>query len=129
GKFIRTKVGHSFIKADMRVHNALFAGEHSGHYYFRDNFCADSGLIAAIVGLYILSKSGKKLSELAQPYREAYLQISETNFEIEDKQPVLDKMAETFNDGEQDWLDGLTVRFKDKSWINVRPSNTEPLIR
>lgn len=129
GKFVRTKVGHSFIKADMREHNALFAGEHSGHYYFRDNYCADSGMIAAIIGLYILSKSDKKLSELARPHREAYLQITETNFEVEDKQAIIQKLSEEFTEGEQDWLDGLTVRLDDKSWVNVRPSNTEPLIR
>ena len=81
GKPIRTRVGHSFIKGDMRTHSAVFAGEHSGHYYFKDNFNADSGLIAAVIGLYILSVSGKKLSELAAPHREAYVQLSETNFE------------------------------------------------
>lgn len=129
GTCIRTRVGHSFIKGKMREHNALFAGEHSGHYYFRDNYSADSGLIAAVIGLYLLSVSGKKLSELAKPFRDAYLQISETNFEVEDKQAVIQRLSEEFTDGEQDWLDGLTISFKDKSWVNVRPSNTEPLIR
>lgn len=129
GKWFRTRVGHSFIKGKMREHDALFAGEHSGHYYFRDNYSADSGLIAAVIGLYLLSVSGKKLSELARPYREAYLQISETNFEVADKQAIIKKLSETFTNGEQDWLDGLTIRFDDKSWVNVRPSNTEPLIR
>ncbi len=127
GKYFRTKVGHSFIKGKMREHKALFAGEHSGHYYFRENFCADSGLIAATIGLYLLSLSDKPLSELARPYRQAYLQIPETNFEVEDKQAVLDKLSQEF-DGEQDWLDGLTIHV-DKSWVNVRPSNTEPLLR
>jgi phosphomannomutase len=128
GKAIRTRVGHSFIKNDMRTHNALFAGEHSGHYYFKDNFMADSGLIAAAIGLYILSTSGKKLSELAAPLRKAYVQIPETNFEVNDKEAVLKKMADSFTDGEVDWLDGLTVRFPN-AWVNVRPSNTEPLLR
>lgn len=128
GKPVRTRVGHSFIKNDMRTNNAVFAGEHSGHYYFKDNFMADSGLIAAVIGLYILSLSGKKLSELAAPYRQAYVQIPETNFEVEDKAAVLSKLAESFKDADTDNLDGLTAQFPD-AWFNVRPSNTEPLLR
>lgn len=128
GKAIRSRVGHSFIKADMRTHGAIFAGEHSGHYYFRDNFMADSGLLAAVIALYIISLSGKKLSELAEPYRSAYQQLTETNFEVSDKQAVMEKVAAAFPDTEQDWLDGLTVSFPDM-WLNVRPSNTEPLLR
>ncbi|HYH36119.1 MAG TPA: hypothetical protein VD706_01325 [Candidatus Saccharimonadales bacterium] len=128
GKPVRTRVGHSFIKGEMRKNDAVFAGEHSGHYYFKDNYMADSGLIAAVIGLYILSTSGKKLSELAAPYRKAYIQIPETNFEVEDKQAMLDKIAGEFKDGESDMLDGLTVNFPD-GWFNVRPSNTEPLLR
>jgi phosphomannomutase len=128
GKPVRTRVGHSFIKADMRKHNAIFAGEHSGHYYFRDNFMADSGLIAAVIGLYVLSMSGKKLSDLAKPFREAYVQIPETNFEVKDKDEVLKDIAEQFRDAKQENLDGLTVYFEG-GWFNVRPSNTEPLLR
>lgn len=128
GTPIRTRVGHSFIKSDMRQHSAVFAGEHSGHYYFADNFMADSGLIAAVIALNILSESGKKLSELAAPFADAYVQIPETNFEVEDKQAMLKKISAEFPDGEQDWLDGLTVNFSDM-WFNVRPSNTEPLLR
>ena len=128
GKPVRTRVGHSFIKGDMRKHDALFAGEHSGHYYFRDNYMADSGLIAAVIGLYILSTSGKKLSELAGPLRQAYVQIPETNFEVDDKAGAIKKIADAFNDADTDDLDGLTVSFKD-AWFNVRPSNTEPLLR
>ncbi len=127
GKAIRTKVGHSFIKGEMRKHNGLFAGEHSGHYYFRDNFMADSGLIAAVVALAVLSKSGKKLSELAKQYK-TYHQITETNFEVADKEAMMKKIEAAFPDAKADWLDGLTLRFKN-SWINVRPSNTEPLLR
>jgi phosphomannomutase len=112
----------------MRTHNALFGGEHSGHYYFKDNFMADSGLIAAVIGLYILSESGKKLSELVAPLRKAYVQIPETNFEVEDKEAVLEKLATSFADGSADQLDGLTVNFPN-AWFNVRPSNTEPLLR
>lgn len=128
GKPVRTRVGHSFIKNEMRKHGAIFAGEHSGHYYFKDNFMADSGLIAAVIGLYILGLSGKKLSELVAPYRKAYVQIQETNFEVADKEAMLKKIAAEFKDGEADWLDGLTVSFPG-AWINVRPSNTEPLLR
>jgi phosphomannomutase len=129
GKAIRTKVGHSYIKADMRKFDAIFAGEHSGHYYFKDNFYADSGLIAAIIGLYVLSESGKKLSELAAPYRNAYKQISETNFEVHDKDLVLKNVKMQFSGHEIDELDGLTVYFSNGSWFNIRASNTEPLLR
>lgn len=128
GKVVRTRVGHSFIKNDMWKHRAVFAGEHSGHYYFKDNFMADSGLIATILGLYILSKSGKKLSELVAPYRQAYVQIPETNFEVSDKQGVIEKIAKNYEAQHQDRLDGLTIEFED-GWINVRPSNTESLLR
>jgi phosphomannomutase len=128
GNYIRTRVGHSFIKVAMREHNAIFAGEHSGHYYFRSNYSADSGLIAAMVGLYVLSLSGKKLSELVEPYRKSYLQIQETNFEVEDKSGALNKIKETFKDDDLIELDGLTVEF-DNGWFNVRASNTEPLLR
>ncbi len=128
GKSIRSRVGHSFIKADMREHDAIFGGEHSGHYYFKDNFMADSGLIAAIIALYVVGLSGKKISELAAPFRQAYQQITETNFEVQDKQATIEKISEAFPGGKQDWLDGLTVNFEDM-WFNVRPSNTEPLLR
>jgi phosphomannomutase len=128
GTPVRTRVGHSFIKGDMRKHNAVFAGEHSGHFYFKDNFMADSGLIAAVIALYVLSLSGKKFSELAAPYRQAYVSIPETNFEVEDKAAMLDAIAKELGDGTQDRLDGLTVNFDD-AWVNIRPSNTEPLLR
>lgn len=128
GKGVRTKVGHSNIKGDMRLYDALFAGEHSGHYYFRNNFMADSGLIAAVIGLYVLSLSGKTLSQLVAPYRKAYVSIQETNFEVADKDATLAKLKAAFKDGKQDELDGLTVNYPD-TWFNVRPSNTEPLLR
>jgi phosphomannomutase len=102
GRVIRTRVGHSFIKNDMRKYDAVFAGEHSGHYYFRDNFKADSGLIAAMVGLYILSLSGKSMSELVEPYRKAYVQIQETNFEVEEKEDTIKKIV----DGRARWING-----------------------
>ncbi len=128
GNPVRTRVGHSFIKADMSKNKAVFAGEHSGHYYFKDNFNADSGLISAVIVLSILSESGKTLSELVEPFRKAYVQIDETNFEVEDKEATLKAISKELSNGKQDWLDGLTVNFDD-SWVNVRPSNTEPLLR
>lgn len=128
GTAVRTRVGHSFIKDAMRQHNALFAGEHSGHYYFKDNYMADSGLIAATIALAILSNSGKALSELVAPYREAFVSLQETNFVIEDKERVLDKLKNEFSTHELSELDGLTVAL-DGGWFNVRASNTEPLLR
>lgn len=127
GKAVRTKVGHSYIKADMRAHNAVFAGEHSSHYYFRDNWSADSGLLAAMIAVQILAESGKKLSELAAEYK-TYVATAETNFEVKDKEVALGRIKETFADGNQDELDGITVNYPD-GWFNVRASNTEPLLR
>lgn len=127
GESHRTRVGHSFIKDDMRKYDAIFAGEHSSHYYFRDNWSADSGLLAATILIQVLANSGKKLSELADEYRTS-ASIPETNFEVEDKQVALSLLREKFDDGEQDELDGLTVSYDD-AWFNVRCSNTEPLLR
>lgn len=127
GKAFRTKVGHSFIKAEMRKHEAIFAGEHSSHYYFKDNWCADSGLLAAMIAVQVLAESGKKLSELAAEFKK-YVSIDETNFEVTDQAGVIARVKEAFSDGAQDELDGLTVRY-DTCWFNVRPSNTEPLLR
>ncbi|MEX0919930.1 MAG: phosphomannomutase/phosphoglucomutase [Candidatus Saccharimonadales bacterium] len=131
GTPVRTRVGHSYIKSAMREYDAPFGGEHSAHYYFSDNYFADSGLIAAIVSLSILSESGSKLSELASHYRKAYVQSGEINFELkgdEDKQLIIEKIAKNFSDGDQDWLDGLSVNYQDW-WFNLRASNTEPLLR
>lgn len=127
GKSQRTKVGHSFIKAEMRTRDAIFAGEHSGHYYFRDNYYADSGLIAAVVAIQALSDSGKKLSELGDEFR-VYPTITETNFEVENKDEVLERVKKEFTNGDQDDLDGLTVNYP-TMWFNLRASNTEPVMR
>lgn len=127
GKAVRTKVGHSYIKAEMRTHDALFAGESSGHYYFRDNFMADSGLIAAVVALGLISESNQRVSKLAGKYRK-YHHIPETNFIVKDKESITYKLIEQFKDQKQDMLDGLTV-YTDTAWFNVRPSNTEPILR
>lgn len=129
GKAIRSRVGHSFIKGDMRTHNAVFAGEHSGHYYFKDNYMADSGLIAAIIALAILCEKDQTLSELAAPYRNSYTQIQETNYEVNDKDSILAQIEQDFSDNTIDKLDGLTVQLPNQAWFNVRPSNTEPLLR
>ncbi len=128
GHAIRTRVGHSFIKGVMKETGAVFAGEHSGHYYFRDNFRADSGLIAALILLERLSDSGQVLSELLAPY-DRYVQSGEINTEVSDERSATDRVAEEFaGEGDADWADGLTVN-GDGWWFNLRPSNTEPLLR
>ena len=128
GHAVRTRVGHSFIKGVMKETGAVFAGEHSGHYYFRDNFRADSGLIAALILLEALSDAGGTLSELLAPY-ERYAQSGEINTEVKDQQAATERVAEAFaQEGEADWADGLTVN-GDGWWFNLRPSNTEPLLR
>lgn len=127
GTPIRTRVGHSFIKQVMAETGAIFGGEHSGHYYFRDHYRADSGLIAALLVLERLSGSGTTLSRLLEPYRR-YVASGEINSEVEDPQAAIDRVAGAFADGREDRLDGLTVEYEDW-WFNVRPSNTEPLLR
>ena len=128
GQGLRTRVGHSFIKAVMKETGALFAGEHSGHYYFRDNFCADSGMIAAVVVLEALSRHDGTLSSLMAPY-DVYVASGEVNSEVADIGTATERVLERFTDrGDADWADGLTVS-ADDWWFNVRPSNTEPLLR
>jgi phosphomannomutase len=124
---VRTRVGHSFIKQVMAETGATFGGEHSGHYYFRENYRADSGLIAAVIVLAQLSEANVPLSELLAPFRR-YSASGEINTEVKDPLATIELVAEAFRDGEQDRLDGLTVEFEDW-WCNVRPSNTEPLLR
>lgn len=124
---IRTRVGHSFIKQVMADTGAIFGGEHSGHYYFRDNYRADSGLIAAVVALGELSKANVGLSTMLAPFRR-YADSGEINSTVPDQQAKLAELATDYADGRQDHLDGLTVEFTDW-WCNVRASNTEPLLR
>jgi len=124
---VRTRVGHSFIKAVMAETGAVFAGEHSGHYYFRDNYRADSGLIAALVVLELLSTSGQALSELVAPL-DRYAASGEINRTVADPAAVIDAVAAHFDGAAQDRADGLTVDAGDW-WFNLRPSNTEPLLR
>lgn len=124
---VRSRVGHSFIKQVMAETNAIFGGEHSGHYYFRENWRADSGLIAALVVLEQLSRAGVPLSELRRPF-ERYAASGELNTRVDDPQAVIERVAAAYPDATQDRLDGLTVSYPDW-WFNLRPSNTEPLLR
>jgi phosphomannomutase len=127
GTPIRTRVGHSFVKQVMAETGAIFGGEHSAHYYFRDNYRADSGIIAAVLVLEQLSKSDRPLSELRVPL-ERYAMSGEINTRVPDPPAVIERIAAEYADAEQDRLDGLTVDLGDW-WFNLRPSNTEPLLR
>jgi phosphomannomutase len=128
GRALINRVGHAFFKTRMREERAAFGGEVSGHYYFRDFYCADSGTIPALLILELLSVEGKKMAELLEPFRSRYFISGEINSEVADQQAKLDELAERYSDGEQSWLDGLSVDYDD--WhFNVRPSNTEPLLR
>jgi phosphomannomutase len=122
------RVGHAFFKTRMRKEGSLFGGEVSGHYYFRDFYCADSGTIPALLILEQLSLQGKRLSELLEPYRERYFISGEINTEVQDQQAKMKEIAERYSDAKQSWLDGVSIDYED--WhFNVRPSNTEPLLR
>jgi len=127
GKPIRTRVGHSFIKSVMADTDAVFGGEHSGHYYFRDNYRADSGLIAAMLVLEELSRVSEPLSELRKPL-ERYAASGEVNVEVDDPPGTVERVSEAYTDADQEREDGLTVDLGDW-WFNLRPSNTEPLLR
>jgi phosphomannomutase len=123
----RTKNGHSYMKQVMAETGAVFAGEHSGHYYFADNYRADSGLIAALVVLGEMSRTGLPLSKLREPV-ERYANSGEINTQVKDIDAVIARVAEKYSRFPQDRLDGLTVDCGDW-WFNVRASNTEPLLR
>jgi len=127
GAPVRTRVGHSFIKAIMRERNAIFGGEHSGHFYFRDNYFADSGLIALLVVLELVSREGKPLSELLRPI-DKYFRSGEINSHVRDQNAKLAEIEARYSDAEIDHLDGVTITYP-TWWANVRPSNTEPLLR
>jgi phosphomannomutase len=132
GTAVRTRVGHSFIKQVMADTGACFGGEHSGHYYFRDNYRADSGIIAALTVLELVSTAGEPLSTLRKPY-ERYADSGEINTVVPDPKAVIEVVARRFDSAPQDRLDGLTVDLtadvSDPWWFNLRPSNTEPLLR
>ena len=127
GEPVRTRVGHSFIKQVMAETDAIFGGEHSAHYYFRDNWRADSGSIASMVVLEALCEAGVPLSELRKPF-ERYAASGEINTKVGDPLAVIEAVAGKFADASQDRLDGLTVDLGDW-WFNLRASNTEPLLR
>ena len=127
GRPVRTRVGHSFIKGEMATTGAVFGGEHSAHYYFRDFWGADTGMLAALHVLAALGEQPRPLSELTREYTR-YVASGEINSTVTDQQGKLAEV-EAALDGEVDHLDGLTVRFDDGAWVNLRPSNTEPLLR
>ena len=128
GTALRNRVGHAFFKARMHETAAAFGGEVSGHYYFREFYNADSGTIPALLILELLSIKERKLSELLAPLRERYFISGEINSEVDDQDGKMRELAERYSDGEVDWLDGVSVDYED--WhFNVRPSNTEPLLR
>lgn len=128
GSVVRTRVGHSFIKQVMREKDAPFGGEASGHFYFRDNWYADSGLLAAVIGLYVATISGRKLSDIRKQYTR-YPAIPETNFVVNDKSAAMQNIEQLFPEVTPDHLDGVTLDLGNHAWINVRPSNTEPVLR
>jgi len=123
----RERVGHAFMKKAMADGHGVFGGELSGHFYFRDNYNCDSGAIAFATALSVLSADDRPFSELVEPLRR-YSHSGEINFEVEDKDAKMDEIAEAFSDAEVDRLDGVTCQYEDW-WCNVRPSNTEPLLR
>jgi phosphomannomutase len=133
GKAVRTRVGHALIKPLMKKYNAIFGGEHSGHFYFRNNWFADSGLIALLVCLELISEENRPLSALVKSI-DPYFRSGELNSRVEDIPKKLKEIEEHYSSlvgsstGKIDHLDGVTVDFGDW-WFNVRPSNTEPLLR
>jgi phosphomannomutase len=128
GTPVRSRVGHSFIKADMAHTNAVFGGEHSAHYYFRDFWFADTGMLAAMHVLAALGGQPRPLSELAAEY-ERYSASGEINSTVDDVPAKVAEVRAAFPGADFDELDGLTVRLDDGSWFNLRASNTEPLLR
>jgi phosphomannomutase len=122
------RVGHAFFKTRMRAEGSLFGGEVSGHYYFRDFYCADSGTIPALLVLELLSRGQARMSELLAPYRERYFISGEVNSQVADPLGKMEEIAASYSDARQDRLDGISIDYED--WhFNVRPSNTEPLLR
>jgi len=128
GTPLMNRVGHAFIKKRMRDEDAVFGGEVSGHFYFRDNWYADNGMIPALLVLELLGREGRKLSELLAPLRSRYFITGEINSKVADVAGALRRIEERYGDGEITKMDGVSVDYPD--WhFNVRPSNTEPLLR
>jgi phosphomannomutase len=128
GRALMNRVGHAFFKTRMREEDAVFGGEVSGHYYFRDFYCADSGTVPALLILELLSTRKAKMSELLEPYRSKYFISGEINSEVADQDAKIEELAERYSDARESRLDGISIDYED--WhFNVRPSNTEPLLR
>ena len=128
GQAFVNRVGHAFFKTRMRKEGSLFGGEVSGHYYFRDFYCADSGSLPALLMLELLAREGRPLSSLLEPYRSRYFISGEVNSEVRDPAAKMEEIAELYSDARQGRLDGISIDYED--WhFNVRPSNTEPLLR
>ena len=128
GRALMNRVGHAYFKSRMRKEHAAFGGEVSGHYYFHDFYCADSGTVPALLILELLSVRDAQMSDLLKPYRSTYFISGEINSEVSDQDRKLADLAARYADGHQYELDGLSVEYED--WhFNVRPSNTEPLVR
>ena len=123
----RERVGHAFMKKTMADGHGIFGGELSGHFYFRDNYNADSGAIAFATAVTVIASQDKPFSELIAPLQR-YSHSGEINFQVDDKEGKMNEIAEAFDDAEVDWLDGVTCQYEDW-WCNIRPSNTEPLLR
>jgi len=123
----RERVGHAYMKKALRDSHAIFGGEVSGHFYYRDSFFTDSGLITLVHVLNIVSNAKSSVSELIKPLRR-YSTSGEMNFEVDDKEGKMEELAKRYSEGQIDYLDGVTISFKDW-WCNCRPSNTEPLLR
>jgi phosphomannomutase len=123
----RERVGHAYMKKAMRDTHAIFGGELSGHFYYEENFFADSAMITMVHVLNVISEGNKPVSELIRPLRR-YAPSGEINFRVENKEVKMEELTRRYSDGQIDHLDGVTVSFKDW-WFNCRPSNTEPLLR
>lgn len=128
-RYFREKVGHVYIRETMMTDPAIvFAWEHSAHYFFRENYFMDSGIVAAMVFLDLVAHSGMKVSEFIQPYQR-YITLEETNFEVSDPIWAITTLGELYRDDAPDFFDGITVEYDDGSWWNFRPSSNEPLLR
>ncbi len=127
GQAVRSRVGHAFMNEAMRAHDAIFGAEQSGHFYFRDFWFADSGLIALMNALEVIAEEGRPVSALIAGLC-ARVRSGEINSRVEDIPATLDRIKHAFPDGQLDELDGVTITYPDW-WLSVRPSNTEPLLR
>jgi phosphomannomutase len=128
GRALVNRVGHAFFKTRMREEHAVFGGEVSGHYYFREFYNADSGTLPALLILELLSQRGARMSELLEPFRSTYFISGEINSTVDDQDAKIEELAERYSDARQSRLDGISIDYDD--WhFNVRASNTEPLLR